>query len=319
MHDPYPLGPGVKSDGQCDGSISFPSTIGPTIMWTPDCDEGTIRPPHGNSSGRLGFDRPRAGVAFPRNKSDPLLLDFVMEPTLVDFGDSPPAADPGQVWKSDRGDYMNMIAEYENDTSCALARYTSTDPKLLKWRLADPNFATIDSGGGTSYSSGGSTAAAGETMHAGERARVGSGPYSKGCKSAEIAPSASAVSASGAPMFYPLPGSPGLPGGPTHVIDAENGGEAWAVGTYDPHRGKKKPRLLPCICQFHATLKMPSFYQDRLGTNILNNDDRMYDSSGHREDDCPQWQPVRGASRPALPIGCENGSKVSASFSRTSG
>ena len=73
-------------------------------MWTPDCDEGTIRPPH-NSSGsgsnkssggggsarrqqlRLGFDRPRAAVAFPKNKSDPLLLDFVMEPTLIDFGE----------------------------------------------------------------------------------------------------------------------------------------------------------------------------------------------------------------------------------------
>ena len=33
-------------------------------------------------------------------------------------------------------------------------------------------------------------------------------------------------------MFYPLPGSPGVDS-PTHVIDAENGGELWAVGTYD--------------------------------------------------------------------------------------
>jgi hypothetical protein len=276
-------------------------------MWTPDCDEGTIRPPH-NSSGsgsnkssggggsarrqqlRLGFDRPRAAVAFPKNKSDPLLLDFVMEPTLIDFGDSPPAADPGQVWQSDRGDYMNMIAEYENDTSCALARYTSTDPKLLKWSLADPSFATTiaapangrgtiattiaasangrgtiattiaasangrstiattiaasANGRGTTdgSSSSRSTATAGraETTagttddDGGEgaaRATSGGPVHYQRCSSA---PRSSAVSASGAPMFYPLPGSPGLPEGPTHVIDSENGGEAWAVGTYHP-------------------------------------------------------------------------------------
>eukprot|EP01050_Picozoa_sp_SAG11_P007988 SAG11_NODE_683_length_7747_cov_3.047463_5_plen_819_part_00 len=223
----------VPSDGQCDGSISFPAGIGPTIMWTPDCDEGAIRPPHdsttrssrstaaGSLSVGSGYDRPRAAVAFLKNKSDPLLLDFVMEPELVDFGSSLPGADPGQVWKSEVGDYWNMIAEYEYSVqpsskgSCALGRYVSTDPKLLHWKLVDKSFATIGSD---------------EQLDPNQGA-VEPYPMLADCQATAGQPPA--VSASGAPMFYPLPGSPGLPDGPTHIIDAQNGGEAWAVGTYD--------------------------------------------------------------------------------------
>ncbi len=139
-HDPYKVG----QEGQCDGSFSAPSGIGPVILWTPDCDIGPIRPPHPPTPGSLGGpDRPRVGVAFPKNKSDPLLREFVMEPTLADFGESVPGGDPGRVFKSERGDYWNTLMCYNGTWPTTLARYTSTDPKLLNWTLADKNFATV--------------------------------------------------------------------------------------------------------------------------------------------------------------------------------
>lgn len=145
-HDPY----GVGQEGQCDGSFSSPAGIGPVIMWTPDCDIGPIRPPHppsppsSGSSVRVGGpDRPRVAVAFPRTSSDPLLREFVMQPELADFGESVPGGDPGRVFKSEKGDYWNTLMCYNGTWPTTLARYTSTDPKLLKWTLADHTFASI--------------------------------------------------------------------------------------------------------------------------------------------------------------------------------
>ena len=142
--DPY----GVGQEGQCDGSFSAPAGIGPVILWTPDCDIGPIRPapPPGPAppAGSLGGpDRPRVAVAFPKNSSDPLLREFVMQPNLTDFGESVPGGDPGRVFKSQKGEYWNTLMCYNGTWPTTLARYTSTDPKLLKWTLSDKNFASI--------------------------------------------------------------------------------------------------------------------------------------------------------------------------------
>ena len=76
-------------------------------MWRVNrSDVGPITPPH-SAGGRLatGHDLPRAAVAFPRDKDDDLLLDFVKQPQLIDFGSSVPGGDPGRAWKSEKGDY----------------------------------------------------------------------------------------------------------------------------------------------------------------------------------------------------------------------
>ena len=99
-----------------DGSLSFPEAIGPVVLWTPSCDVGRITPPNPGEL-RSGHDLPRAAVAFPRDHSDSLLLDWVKEPRLVDFGRSIPGGDPGRVWKSRVGDYYNCIFQINSNNA----------------------------------------------------------------------------------------------------------------------------------------------------------------------------------------------------------
>ena len=69
-------------------------------------DVGPITPPPTAGGGlATGHALPRAAVAFPRAKDADLLLDFVKEPQLIDFGSSVPGGDPGRAWKSEKGDY----------------------------------------------------------------------------------------------------------------------------------------------------------------------------------------------------------------------
>jgi hypothetical protein len=81
-------------------------------------------------------------VVFSKNKSDPLLREFIMEPTLADFGESVSGGGPGRVFKSERGDYWNTLMCYNGTWPTTLARYMSTDLKL-NWTLTDKNFATV--------------------------------------------------------------------------------------------------------------------------------------------------------------------------------
>jgi sucrose-6-phosphate hydrolase SacC (GH32 family) len=211
-HDPFNRTTGIQpaTQYQCDGSLSFPDGIGPVVMWTPDCDVGRITPPHHNASGThvqlgSGHDLPRAGVAFPRDTDDELLLDFVMEPELIDFGSSIPGGDPGRAWKSHKGDYWNCIFQINSNNLSnwsipstmqvpgSSGRYTSTGPKLHTWVLADERFVRVIDASGKDT---------GKT-----------------------------IAGIGAPMFYPLPNAD--PNGPDHIITS-NEGEVWAVGKYDP-------------------------------------------------------------------------------------
>jgi hypothetical protein len=200
----------IPAEGQCDGSLSFPEGIGPVVLWTPDCDVGTITPPHnGSNAFGSGHDLPRAAVAFPRDNQDELLLDFVMQPALIDFGSSHPGGDPGRVWKSTRGEYWNAIFQINSNNLSnwsipstmqvpgTSGRFTSTDPKLLHWTLADERFARVVDKSGK---------------------EVGTVP-----------------GGIGAPMFYPIPNP--ATGGPDHIITS-NEGEVWAAGKYDPQAEK---------------------------------------------------------------------------------
>ena len=105
------LQPGDLGQGACDGTVSYPGGAAspsgaPVIMWGPDCADGAGFP------NQLG-DYPRAAVARPADPSDPLLLVWKKGPHNISFTNgsqqTEPCSFPGKVWKSEVGEYWNML------------------------------------------------------------------------------------------------------------------------------------------------------------------------------------------------------------------
>jgi len=117
--------------GACDGTVSFPKGgpgEGPVVLFGADC---AIPLEKG-----LG-DAPRVGQARPADVTDPYMVEWVFGPRNASF-EGFPCSFPGKVWRSEVGPYWNMVCALNGVTPWA--RYTSTDPDLLHWTLADPSF-----------------------------------------------------------------------------------------------------------------------------------------------------------------------------------
>lgn len=187
----------------CDGTVSFPD-LGrapyngstPVMMYGPDCGdplppELPAKPPPPPPHNNVG-DFPRVAVALPAtNGADPYLTDWRRPAGDPVTFDGVPCSFPGRVWKSTQGPYWNMLCAYGGRTPWA--RYTTTDPSLLRWRVADPDFAVDPS---RNCSAAGS------------------------CSTPDVGAGA---------LFHPIPNA--APGGPTHMINA-NHGTAFALGNY---------------------------------------------------------------------------------------
>lgn len=143
------------NQGACDGTVSFPD-LGkapfdgstPIIMYGPDCGKPIPKPPSsaaGGVAGRAGVgDAPRVEIALPADvATDPFLTNWVKtQPGPVTF-EGTPCSFPGRVWKSKVGDYWNMLCAIQTSCThhgCVWARYTSSDPKLMTWKMADTSF-----------------------------------------------------------------------------------------------------------------------------------------------------------------------------------
>ena len=125
---------GPHDIGPCDGTVSFPEgQPGPIIMYMPDCDD-PLDPRHP----KKGDDTPRIAISRPADPDSPLLLDWLTDKSDILVFDGPPCSFPGRVWKSEVGNYYNMVCAYEGGT--VWARYTSSDPALLHWRVAARQF-----------------------------------------------------------------------------------------------------------------------------------------------------------------------------------
>ena len=219
--------------GACDGTVSFPGGVfgtAPVLMYGPDCADpdgfphaagavaaGGVASSSSPSPSPLG-DFPRVGVALPADPTSPHLLDWVKGPTNVSFSNgstpSEPCSFPGKVWRSSSGGSSSRSsssgggAEQPNTTTWNMlcsphwtgnwgsswARYTSTDPALQTWTLADAQFITHDDGPST--------------------------------------PPGWHVDAASGAMFNAIPNADVAGGGPTHLING-NTGQAFWVGKYD--------------------------------------------------------------------------------------
>ena len=139
--------------GPCDGTASFPVLGGvydgtvPVIMYGPDCSK-PLKP--GGSLGVGSGDAPRVEPATPGDPSDPYLRSWIKTPGGPVTFTGTPCSFPGRVWKSKNKlagkPYWNMICGYDGSadhrhTDGVWARYTSSDPKLMSWQLADASFA----------------------------------------------------------------------------------------------------------------------------------------------------------------------------------
>lgn len=133
---------GPHDIGPCDGTVSFPEgQPGPIIMYMPDCDDG-LDPSHP----KKGDDTPRIAISRPADPESPFLLDWLTDKSdILVFDHGPPCSFPGRVWKSKAGEYYNMICAY--NAGNVWARYTSSDPALLHWRIADKQFTEPISAG----------------------------------------------------------------------------------------------------------------------------------------------------------------------------
>ena len=112
------------SDGDCDGTVSFPEGIGPVIMWGANCGTGKWppKPPpppppppgppvaaaedseDGDHSSKLrSADYPRVAVAMAANATDPLLefWDKTADNPVTWSDPTQPCSFPGRVWRSD--------------------------------------------------------------------------------------------------------------------------------------------------------------------------------------------------------------------------
>eukprot|EP01052_Picozoa_sp_SAG31_P023377 SAG31_NODE_1923_length_6914_cov_3.243580_7_plen_609_part_00 len=123
----------------CDGTLSFPDLgNGSTavILFGADC--GTPLPSAGHLHARAG-DAPRVEVAWPADPHDAYLANWSKSRSgPVSFGKSVPCSFPGRIWKSKRGGYWNMLCSYFGNGTWS--RYTTTDPRLQSWELADEHF-----------------------------------------------------------------------------------------------------------------------------------------------------------------------------------
>ena len=82
----------------CDGSVSFPETLGPVMLYGPGCDH---RGDDGGLKAGLG-DAPVIAVAWPDNATDPKLQNWTKSSSNpVQFAaGSPPCSFAGRVWKT---------------------------------------------------------------------------------------------------------------------------------------------------------------------------------------------------------------------------
>merc|ERR1712194_341446 len=104
-------------------------------MYGPDCAK-PLKPSN---------DAPRVEPATPKDPSDPMLREWVKtQPGPVKF-EGTPCSFPGRVWKSKVGNYWNMLCALNG--GAPWARFTSTDPALMTWKMADASFTKgIDKG-----------------------------------------------------------------------------------------------------------------------------------------------------------------------------
>lgn len=108
----------------------------PVILYGPDCNQPIDRGAAGK--GWDSGDAPRVEVALPADPSDPMLRTWVKQmPGPVRF-DGAPCSFPGHVWKSENGEYWNMVCAYNG--AHPWARFTSHTPTLMEWKLADDCF-----------------------------------------------------------------------------------------------------------------------------------------------------------------------------------
>ena len=103
-------------------------------MYGPDC---------GQPIGRN--DAPRIEPAMPADPTDSYLREWVKTPNGPVKFDGAPCSFPGRVWKSKKGNYWNMLCALNG--KAPWARYTSTDPNLMTWKLAANSFTQgVDTG-----------------------------------------------------------------------------------------------------------------------------------------------------------------------------
>ncbi len=105
---------------------------------------------------RSGDDVDRLEVARPSDPSDPYLRSWTKAlPGPIKFvNGSPPCAFPSRVWKSESSPTpaWNMLCNIHGGDSWA--RFSSTTPTLMEWKLADRAF-TIPPVGGYDNTEGG--------------------------------------------------------------------------------------------------------------------------------------------------------------------
>jgi hypothetical protein len=139
-------------DGPCDGTLSLTdgNGSGPFIMYGPDCADRMPKKPtnttvKGVKDVKLG-DYPRIAVARLLNPSSPYMLDWRKDSANPIAFEGPPCSFPGRVWRSEVGDYFNMLCSYAQGKSWA--RYVSSSPSLHKWKLAAEQFTVPNIAGG---------------------------------------------------------------------------------------------------------------------------------------------------------------------------
>lgn len=150
--------------GPCDGSLSFPDLGAPpyngstpVIIYDADCGAPLPKnetPPSGPfSRHHVPGDVARLEVARPHDPTDPYLTRWEKTvPGPVSF-DGLPCAFPSRVWKSEIGDYWNMLCDVDGEQPWA--RYTSDSPSLMRWKLADRQFTRPIPIGGYDFTNNG--------------------------------------------------------------------------------------------------------------------------------------------------------------------
>jgi hypothetical protein len=156
--DPSTRGPLAREKwgGPCDGTLSFPN-LGrdpyngstPVILYGPNCRctrgrgcniNGTAAQPAAQGLGAVQpMDAARIEVALPADPDDVYLSKWVKNQTgSVRWEGSTPCSFPGRVWKSRKGNYWNQVCAFNG--SSPWARFVSTDPTLMHWKLAASPF-----------------------------------------------------------------------------------------------------------------------------------------------------------------------------------
>ena len=194
----------------------------PIIMYGPDC--GKPIPDGGSGSAGLGAkvgDAPRVEIAKPADVSgDPFLTNWVKtQPGPVSF-DGTPCSFPGRVWKSKVGNYWNMLCALDGNSPWA--RFTSSDPSLMKWKKADDSFTQGKDPGGD----------AGALFHSAPPPRASTG---RSCFFHEHfhtrrLPRPPQLLTRNA-CCVEIPNAPAS--GPTHMINGPGTGSDFLLGTYD--------------------------------------------------------------------------------------